>query len=196
MLFFDEATYNPCQTKSNQYFYSDPEDTHQYYQCDETGIAYLRSCGELVWDDLRVTCNWKSAVAPPPSKINPTETTPSWPTTTTESSWTTDASPSSLCTPLNPCGEHGRCLESPITVPQSARRFACICSENWFGRVCDKHIDELTTPAMVLDQNKDTPETMDAFSIPIETENNTKFIFYGLGGNPSEIINRQKKITN
>jgi hypothetical protein len=34
---------------------------------------------------------------------------------------------------------------------------------------------------------------MDTFSLPIETEKNSKYIFYGLGSNPSEIINRKAK---
>jgi hypothetical protein len=68
VFFFDETAFNPCQTKSNKFFYPDPTDNHKYYQCDESGNAYSRSCGDLVWDELRVTCNWPSAVPPPPSK--------------------------------------------------------------------------------------------------------------------------------
>jgi len=174
-FFFDGVTYNPCGTKAGLFFYPHQTDYHTYYQCDENGIAYLRSCGFLVWDELRVACNWPSRAAPPSPIDSTTETTSSlptttsslptttssWPTTTsswssttTESSSTTDAPSSSLCTPINPCGERGKCVESPETVPHSARRFACICSEDWFGRLCDKPIDELTTPpTMMIDQN-------------------------------------------
>jgi len=144
-----------------------------------------------------VACNWPSAVAPPSRRIDPTETTTSWPTTTpswptatspwstttTESILSTVAASSSLCTSINPCGEHGKCVESPKTVPSSARRFACVCSDNWFGRLCDKNIDELTTPqTMVLDQNKNIPETIDTIALPVKTEKDSKYIFYGLTG--------------
>ncbi len=68
MVFFDEATYNPCGSIAGLFFYSHPTDIHKYYQCDESRNAHLRSCGELVWDELRITCNWPSAAAPPPPK--------------------------------------------------------------------------------------------------------------------------------
>lgn len=64
-MFFDDdedASYNPCQVNSGIYFYPHRTDHHKYYQCDEFGNVYLRSCGDLVWDDLRVACNWPSAV--------------------------------------------------------------------------------------------------------------------------------------
>jgi hypothetical protein len=65
VFFFDETTYNPCKTKLGLYFYPDPANVHSYYQCDEAGNAYLRSCGDLVWDGLRIACNWPTAVIPP-----------------------------------------------------------------------------------------------------------------------------------
>lgn len=52
---------------------------------------------------------------------------------------TSNPSPS-LCGPISPCGEHGTCIES--TSATSTRRFACVCSENWFGRLCDRNIEE------------------------------------------------------
>lgn len=58
---FDEANYNPCGTKVGLYFYAHPVDPSKYYQCDETGNAYIRSCGDLVWDELHVACNWPSS---------------------------------------------------------------------------------------------------------------------------------------
>ena len=62
---------------------------------------------------------------------------------TTRRSSTTEIPVSSfLCAPINPCGVHGRCLEAPMNVPISSRRFACICEEDWFGRLCDKQLDE------------------------------------------------------
>lgn len=66
--FFDETTYNPCKTKLGLYFYPHPTDVHQYYQCDENGIAYIRSCGDLVWDELRIACNWPTAAIPSSSQ--------------------------------------------------------------------------------------------------------------------------------
>lgn len=48
----------------------------------------------------------------------------------------------SLCNPVNPCGEHGVCVESIGTIPKSTQRFACICSENWFGRLCERQISD------------------------------------------------------
>jgi hypothetical protein len=68
VFFEDDASYNPCQDGSNIYFYADPTDSSKYYQCDESGNAYLRSCGNLVWDELRVACNWPAAVAPQPPR--------------------------------------------------------------------------------------------------------------------------------
>jgi hypothetical protein len=61
----DESTYNPCKTIANVYFYAHPTDPHQYYQCDEAGNVYSRTCGNLVWDTLITACNWESAVARP-----------------------------------------------------------------------------------------------------------------------------------
>jgi len=193
-FFFDDKTYNPCRTKSGLFFYPHPTDYHQYFQCDETGNAYLRSCGELVWDDLRIACNWPSSAAPL-NRVHPIETATSSTTTTTESSSSTAAPPSTLCMPVNPCGEHGTCLESPKKVPSSARRFACICSENWFGRMCDKNIDELTTPpTMVLDHNQNISETIDTISLPVKTKKDSKYIFYGLkGSNTVPEIDRTQK---
>lgn len=54
---------------------------------------------------------------------------------------TTIAPVASLCQP-NPCGEHGRCMESSLTIPLEARRFACVCDEDYIGRLCNKRIDE------------------------------------------------------
>lgn len=54
---------------------------------------------------------------------------------------TTFAPVGSLCQ-SNPCGEHGRCIESSLTIPVESRRFACICDEDYIGRLCDKRIDE------------------------------------------------------
>jgi hypothetical protein len=63
-VFFDDGVaYNPCQHNSNVFFYPHPSEANEYYQCDESGNAYLRSCGDLVWDPLLVACNWPSAVA-------------------------------------------------------------------------------------------------------------------------------------
>jgi len=204
IFFSDDTTYNPCRTGSGIFFYPHQSDINKYYQCDEYGNAYLRSCGDLVWDELSITCNWPSAVVASPAKVNPIvttttgyipwippswptttpswpSTTPSWPSTTTQSSSTSAAPSSLLCTPINPCGEHGQCLESPITVPSSARRFACICSENWFGRLCDKNIDELTTPPTIIsDQNQNISQIMNSFALPVKTVQDPKYIFYGL----------------
>ncbi len=68
MFFFDEATFNPGRTKSNEFFYPHPTDSYKHYQCDESGISYLHSFGELVWDELRMIFNWLSAVPLPSSK--------------------------------------------------------------------------------------------------------------------------------
>lgn len=78
------------------------------------------------------------ATSPQSSTTSPSSAT----TVITESSSTTDSPSLSLCKPVNPCGAHGQCIESPMTSPSSTRRFACICSENWFGRLCDKQIDD------------------------------------------------------
>ncbi|UJR26996.1 hypothetical protein I4U23_008303 [Adineta vaga] len=177
-LFFDEATYNPCQKDSNSYFYPHPTDNHQYYQCDESGNAYLRSCGALVWDALRTACNWPDIV-----DVSSTASSTSRTLATTASSTTTASiSVSSLCSPINPCGEHGKCIESPPTVSISRRRFACICAENWVGRLCDKQTDELTTPPLSLDQIKNETQSRNTFSLPVYTKEDSNYIFYGLKG--------------
>jgi hypothetical protein len=52
----------------------------------------------------------------------------------------------------------------------------------------------VTTPSMTaLDQSKNTSETTDTFSLPVETVKNPKYIFYGLAGNPIEDVNRKAK---
>jgi len=91
-----------------------------------------------------------------------TRTTIVWPipsetsttTTTTTTAWTISPETlptvlppvtppqQSLCNPVNPCGEHGVCVESIGTIPKSTQRFACICSDGWFGRLCDRQISE------------------------------------------------------
>ena len=68
---FDESTYNTCKTKLGLYFYPHPTDVHYYYQCDEAGNAYIRSCGDLVWDALQIACNWPTAAVAPPSPTLP-----------------------------------------------------------------------------------------------------------------------------
>jgi hypothetical protein len=122
------------------------------------------------------------------------------PSTTAQTESTTNATEVSLCKPINPCGEHGQCLESPETVPKSRQRFACICSENWFGRLCDQQTDEckivflihniylylpfnsliVTTPALNFDQGGNVSQTIHTFSLPVLTEKDSKYIFYGL----------------
>jgi hypothetical protein len=206
-LFNDDAAYNPCQTDSGVFFYPNPSDSHQYYQCDESGNAYLRSCGNLVWDAILVSCNWPSAVVPRSPIINtPSSTSPPIFTTTAASSlptnpWqssTVDSSSFSLCKPINPCGEHGQCLESRRTVPRSSQLFACICSDGWFGKICDKLIDDLTTPpTFKFDQNtRDVSRTNNTFSLPVLTDKDAKYIFYGLkDGDKTQELSRLRKRT-
>jgi hypothetical protein len=69
IVLFDDATYNPCGTNPGVYFYPDPVDNHNYYQCDESGNAYLLSCGKsLVWDEIGVACSWPPVDTSPPPK--------------------------------------------------------------------------------------------------------------------------------
>jgi len=192
MFFDDAAEYNPCDTKSNVFFYPHQSDIDKYYQCDESGNAYLRSCGNLVWDPFLVACNWPSAVKSAPPQAIETSSSSSWisttttttvlPPTTTQWFSSTVSPPSfSLCKPINPCGTHGQCVESPATVPISSRRFACICSEDWLGKICDKRTDELTTPSSPqFDQNEEIASpTDDPFWVPVETQKYRKMTYYG-----------------
>lgn len=68
-LFFDSTEYNPCGTTAGLFFYPHPTDSHQFYHCDQYGVAYIQSCGALVWDELRLTCNRESDVAIPPKSM-------------------------------------------------------------------------------------------------------------------------------
>jgi len=95
------------------------------------------------------------------------------------------SSSSSLCKPVNPCGTHGECIESPATSSNKRRRFACICEEDCFGRLCDKQSSGFSTPSprTHLDQLiYKKPETA-TFSLPVLTDKDSKYIFYGLNGN-------------
>ncbi|CAF0736211.1 unnamed protein product [Adineta ricciae] len=189
ILLNDEEAYNPCKPDSGVFYYPHRTDIHQYYQCDEAGNAYLRSCGALVWDDLRVACNWPDAVVPQASSSTalPSTTTTAESTTTTKSS-TTAKSAITTCGEVNPCGEHGQCVAL-------RRRFACICDDNWFGRLCDKQIDELTTPALSLDQVKNQSDSEQTFSLPVYTKEDSKYIFYGLKGDKiSNFVPVQKRM--
>ncbi|CAF1581925.1 unnamed protein product [Adineta steineri] len=100
------------------------------------------------------------------------------------SSSSPSSSSSSLCKPVNPCGDHGECIESPSN-SNKRRRFACICEENWFGRLCDKQSSGFSTPGprTHLDQIINNTLTTDTFSLPISNEKDSKYIFYGLNGN-------------
>ncbi|CAF1351104.1 unnamed protein product [Adineta steineri] len=101
------------------------------------------------------------------------------------SSSSSSSSSSSLCKPVNPCGDHGECIESPSTSSSKRRRFACICEEDWFGRLCDKQSSGFSTPGprTHLDQIINNTLTTDTFSLPISNEKDSKYIFYGLNGN-------------
>lgn len=61
IYFSDNLPFNPCGTLLDVYFYAHPVDPHLYYQCDESGTAYERSCDNLVWDDVAKACNWASS---------------------------------------------------------------------------------------------------------------------------------------
>lgn len=55
---------------------------------------------------------------------------------------TTSTSLLSPCEPINPCGQHGECIESRKKSLDAPRGYACICSENWYGKFCDKSINK------------------------------------------------------
>ncbi|CAF4509577.1 unnamed protein product, partial [Rotaria sp. Silwood2] len=139
----DDARYNPCELNSYAFFYPHGTDIHKYYQCDEFGNAYLRSCGDLIWDRIHMTCSWPFAVIRFPSRFMSTWETSRLPSTIQRSS--TIPTLSSLCKPINPCGAHGKCIESYKLALNSYRSFTCVCSDNWFGLLCDKKIDGFTT---------------------------------------------------
>ncbi|CAF3878705.1 unnamed protein product, partial [Rotaria sordida] len=177
MFYGDDAQYNPCNLNSHIFFYPHRTDIHKYYQCDEFGNAYLRFCGYLVWDRVHMTCSWRFGVIRAPSQFAPIlKTSRSFFITQSSS---TIAVPSSLCKPNNPCGTHGKCLEPRRTALHSYRRFACVCSDNWFGPLCDKHIDDLTTPTTVkIAQIQNFPPTEKTTVAPILTTKDSKKISY------------------
>jgi len=184
-MYFEDGGYNPCNSVPGKYYYPDPSNPNQYYQCDASGIAYHQSCaGSLVWDDSALTCNWPSAVAP----SSPTTTTPEpdsdtpppdqdTPPTDQMTPWTppapTDSTTpgSSYCDP-NPCGAHGQCF--PTTKPTKFK-FVCVCSGNWYGRLCDKYMnDVVNVKAMKTYQMKNMYQPMNYF----QSNTNLRKILY------------------
>jgi len=138
MFFDDDGSYNPCNSQPGKFYFPSPTDRHQYYQCDASGTAFARTCpGNLVWDDSITTCNWPSAVPLPPVTNSPPVTSP-WVPDTTPSS-VTSSPVFSYCNP-SPCGAHGQCL-----LTSSAANFVCICSGNWYGKLCDKYMGSVVT---------------------------------------------------
>jgi len=188
--FGNRAGYNPCNTRPGIFFYPDPSDVHKFYQCDASGHAYSQSCASpLVWDDMATTCNWPSAVAPP--SVDTTTTTFSPPVTDPGS--VTDTPAFSLCKPVNPCGPHGQCFESSRVVIRPQQRFSCICDDGWFGRLCDKPVDSLSSQQSTdSDQIRNRYSGMNIYSPRIPTTRylgkniysvpmpTTKYVNYGL----------------
>jgi len=139
IFFDDDPSYNPCNTVPGKLYYPSPTDIHKFYQCDASGQAYAQSCGNLVWDDSILTCNWASAVVVPVTTTTTTTSRIPWTPPPEQSSSTSTGPVFSFCDP-NPCGAHGQCL-----LTSTPSKYVCVCSGNWFGQLCDQNLGGVVT---------------------------------------------------